>query len=176
MTVWTVEQIKPRLEIFKSWLADRGAEVYAPIHEYELLRFKTDKGTSVFYFKKNGEITFYGEAESAWNAYCNCTSWRARPPSKRRRARDHEINTIRERDGDLCFVCRQYVRPEDESIEHLVAVTHGGPNHISNKFLAHKSCNSKIGRLSAPEKISMHMDACLRQIEERLKILYDKIK
>lgn len=173
MTNWLVKEIQPKLESFKAWLSARGAEVHVPKDDYELIRFKTEKGTSVIYCKKNGETTFYGDAENAWDAFCNDASWRARPPKKR--SRNSEINTIRQRDGDLCFVCRKYVEHKDESTEHLVALTHGGPEHISNKYLAHKVCNSRVGHLSAPEKIKIHVDAILLQIEERLKVLHAKI-
>jgi hypothetical protein len=54
---------------------------------------------------------------------------------------------------------------EDESEEHLVSITHGGPQHISNKFLAHRVCNAKAGHMSAPEKIQLHVEAHLRAVQ-----------
>lgn len=158
MTTLTVEQVKPKLESFKVWLAARGAELLNPVSAFELLRFKTDKGLSVFYFKKNGAITPYGEAETAWNAFRKNATWRAYP-RERRKLNRIEVATIRKRDGDLCFYCQEYVHPKDESIEHLVALTHGGPDHISNSFLAHKDCNQRADHLSAPEKIKIHTAA-----------------
>lgn len=44
---------------------------------------------------------------------------------------------------------------KDVSIEHLVPKAHGGPTHLSNLFLAHKSCNAKAGHLSASEKLKI---------------------
>jgi 5-methylcytosine-specific restriction endonuclease McrA len=41
------------------------------------------------------------------------------------------------------------------TIEHLVPVAHGGPNHLSNCFLAHKRCNAAAGTLSAAEKVRL---------------------
>lgn len=73
------------------------------------------------------------------------------------------IRALRTRDGDLCFFCQRTVSQDNESAEHLVPVTHGGPNHISNLFLAHKGCNGQAGHLSAPEKIRIHVRAVIER-------------
>jgi hypothetical protein len=173
MLNWTVSTIKPKLEAFKIWLVARGAELHDSNGEYELLRFKTDKGVSIFYFKKNGAITFYGEARNAWLAFKNQTNWRAVPPTARIR-KPSDQNTVRTRDGHLCFFCSKTVEYTDGSLEHLVALTHGGPNHISNKFLAHVECNNAVGHLSAPEKIRIHTNGKMLLLTARLKANYGK--
>lgn len=65
------------------------------------------------------------------------------------------------RDGNECFFCLSPLG-QLKSVEHLVPVAHGGPNHISNKFLAHPDCNRAAGHLSAPEKIRIREEALLR--------------
>lgn len=167
----TIQKVGPRLEKLKVWLSERGAEVLVPTNEFEVLRFRTQKGVSVIYTKKNGAITFVGEAEVAWNAFMTAASWRANPATKRK-PNSTELSAIRARDGDLCFYCQEHVDDSDASEEHLVSLTHGGPNHITNKFLAHRICNQRVGNLSAPEKIKVHVTAVIRIAADKLRYLY----
>lgn len=160
---WTAKQIKAQLPQFLNFLSARGAEVLLPTNEWELCRFKSGNITSVIYFKKTGIISFYGDSHTAWLAFKNNTGWRANPATPRRKSRSPCIATLRERDGDGCFFCLEEVSEEDESEEHLVCVTHGGPNHIANKFLAHRLCNQNVGHLSALEKINIHVRAQLKK-------------
>jgi hypothetical protein len=151
-----VKEMNPRLDAFKKWLVARGAELLVTMGEWELLRFKSGDNLCIIYYKKNGEVTFHGKSEEVWKAYLSGSSWRAMPATARRQRSSTEITTLRKRDGDHCFFCMQLVSQEDESVEHLVSLTHNGPQHISNKFLAHKKCNAQANHLSAPEKIAIH--------------------
>lgn len=165
----TVALMQPKIGQFQSWLTARGAEVLMPVPGVELVKFRTPRGHSCITFKKNGIVTFQGEAEDAWKAFCLNLSWRAAPKTKRK-GTDHKIcAAIRQRDGDLCFFCRQVVSLEDESEEHLISITHGGPDHIANKFLAHKLCNNQVGSLSAIEKIKIHTEAEIERVLTRSK-------
>lgn len=163
-----VAEMRDRLEAFSSWLVARGAELMTPVADVELLRFKTPKGVSCVTAKKTGAVTFVGEAATAWKAYRNNETWRAVAPTKRNKTK-LDIPLIRKRDGDLCFYCREHVSQEDESAEHLVPLTHGGPDHLSNKFLAHRICNSNVGHFSATEKIRIHVNAVMRKAAEKMK-------
>lgn len=155
----TVSHIQPHLERFKDWLVARGAEVFEPC-AYELLRFKAGDKYHIIYYRQNGNVTFHGSSEKIWRFFRLNTDWRAMEATKRKPRPSNEITTIRKRDGDLCFYCQKYVPfGEEESSEHLVSLTHGGPHHISNKFLAHRVCNQQAGTLSAPEKIAIHTKA-----------------
>lgn len=143
---------------FSKWLVANGAELLSPTNQYELLRIRTERGVSLVYKNKANKITsITNDCKDAWRCYCLQLPWRAFTPVKRRRSSADE-QTLLERDGECCFFCAEPLG-EDISIEHLVATTHGGPNHISNKFLAHKQCNSNAGHLSAPEKIAIHVKA-----------------
>ena len=58
------------------------------------------------------------------------------------------------RDGNACLFCGKPL-DGDITVEHLVAIAHGGPNHVSNLFLAHAACNQAAGHMSAPEKVAL---------------------
>lgn len=164
MIAWTKNQITAKRKQFRDWLAANGAEVLEPTNEWELVRFKSGDGTGVIYFNAAGKVTFTGPAAEAWNAFKSAKQWRAVPATKRAKRSSPVMQAIRARDGGHCFYCLLPVTVEDESEEHLVPVTAGGPNHISNKFLAHKVCNQRAGHMSAPEKIRMHVEAHVKAV------------
>jgi len=155
--------LHPRvLPTFTSWIVSRGAQVLATTNEYEMLRFKTDTGTGVVYRNKHFRLKLVGEAPVAFEAFRKGLPWRATPAVPRvRRSADEQ--TLRLRDGDLCFFCQKDLG-DDATVEHLVARTHSGPNHISNKVLAHKICNADVGHMSAMEKIRIHTQALLSKL------------
>lgn len=163
MVIWNRKKISEKLDNFKKFLSTRGAEVLEPKSEWELIRFLTDKGISVIYTKKNGALTFYGSAEDAWIAFLNPSiSWRARPATKRTKE-NGTITTLRKRDGDGCFYCLLPVSQEEASVEHLLSLTHGGSNHITNKVLTHTVCNSKADCLCLMDKIKIHVRAHMQR-------------
>lgn len=159
----TAHRIASKAKAFGAWLSGCGAEVLEPTNEWEVVRFKSGDSTSIIYRNKVGGVRYTGDSELAWKAFSNGNAWRAKPPTSRRKSMSPMLRTIRKRDGDLCFFCQRPVSVENQSSEHLVPVTHGGPNHISNLFLAHKSCNASAGHLSAPEKIKIHVAAVLER-------------
>ena len=154
------------IDKFKRFLTERGAEVLSPTNGYEVIRFRSGDTTSIIYRRSTGRLTMTGEANTAYSACRSGTSWRAIPATKRSNYKkvNTRLKAIRKRDGDLCFYCMKPVSTEDGSEEHLVNATFGGPNHISNLFLAHKTCNHDAGTLSAPEKIKIHDDAVRQMI------------
>jgi hypothetical protein len=167
----TANQVIKRLENFKTFLGQRGAELLSVTNEWELIRFKTGKGVAIVYRSKdeNATCSFIGDAQQAWLEFLNPeTKWRAIPPTKRKPSQSVEYRTIRQRDGSDCFFCAEHVPEGQGTIEHLVPVCHGGPQHISNKFLAHKDCNAQAGNLSAPEKILLYHKSRLQRLFRRL--------
>lgn len=155
----TATRMLAKMTAFRDWLSGCGAQVLEPTNDWELVRFKAGDETSIIYRNKVGGVRYTGLAEPAWRAFSRGLAWRAKPPTIRKKRMSPMVRTIRARDGDLCFYCQRQVGADSESVEHLVAVTHGGPNHISNLFLAHKDCNAQAGHLSAPEKIRLHVQA-----------------
>ena len=157
---------RKKLETFREFLVRNGAQLLEPTNEWELLRFKAGSVTSIVYRSKAGGTTWTGEADAAWNAFTSAQPkpWRpleapARTPRIKQVKRKPVVATLLKRDGARCFYCWTPMPVEDCTVEHLVAQTHGGPNHISNLFLAHGACNEKAGHLSAPEKIAVHVAA-----------------
>lgn len=159
----TESMFRRKEKAFNDFLVSHGAEVLKPTNEYELMRFMANGWVHVIYRKANGLVTFASDSREAFDAFLSSKPWRGnvRPPKKKKSR--PRLAAIRERDGGNCFFCLEPVAIADESEEHLVAATHGGPNHISNLFLAHRKCNEEVGHLSAPEKIALHVVAILRK-------------
>ncbi len=143
---------------FEAWLTERGSEILAPSNTYEVARFRTDSGVGVIYKNSSGRLTsFVNGADKAYRAFKFNETWRAMPKPKRKmgtRIR-HLTATLIERDGLPCFYCGQDTSDENRSIEHLLSVTHGGPDHLANLALSHVECNRAVGHLSVKEKLEL---------------------
>lgn len=61
--------------------------------------------------------------------------------------------------GGDCFFCKQPLPREQASVEHLVALVHGGKDHDENCVVCCKALNQLLGRMSLKEKL----DVVLRQ-------------
>lgn len=57
--------------------------------------------------------------------------------------------------GGDCFFCRKKLGKAEASVEHLVAVTHGGKDNDENCVACCKSLNNLFGRMSLKEKLSI---------------------
>lgn len=151
-----------KVDRFKAWLVERGAELLISTNEYEVVRYRAGGVTSVVYRNdKNNRWKFTGDAQSAWHAYgdkspryrCDVRTARVRRTPAQR---DVQIRTIVARDGNVCFYCGDPFSDEaPPTKEHLVARTHGGPDTVHNLFVACSKCNSEVGHMSAAEKIRM---------------------
>lgn len=150
--------MKPKLSAadkkFLARVTEAGGEVLAPTNPYEAMRFKTKLGVGVVYEKANGTRTWNVEAEQVREHLDASRGSLAPVEVKGRRKGKGSVARLLERDGSACFFCGVQLG-DDITVEHLVAVAHGGPNHISNLFLAHGECNRAAGHLSAPEKVAM---------------------
>lgn len=155
-----------RIPAFSAWLAERGAKVLPIERQCELIRFRV--GNTVCHIASDGpkgKATFsHAVAAGALTAFLQGLQWRAATPTPRYGIGRSLYEVIRERDGDMCFFCRKPVAPGEGSIEHLVSLADRGPQHQSNLFLAHKSpCNRDAGRLPAPAKVQIAIDAAVSQ-------------
>ena len=150
----TRREVESKREAFKAWLTAHGASVMEPTNEWELVRFGQHSGASVIYGNARGGTSFTGEAKAAWDAYRSGQPW-AGAKRTRRKPMTPTVRTLLQRDGPGCFYCPGNTSDENRSVEHLVPVAHGDPNHISNLVLAHKQCNARAGHLSAMEKIRL---------------------
>lgn len=161
--------ITKRKDNFRQWLTARGAEVLEPTSEWELMRFRAGDETSVIYRNKSEQVNFTGGSLEAWEAYRNNMKWRAAPKTTRKRrtrkTRTPIIISLFKRDGNLCFFCQKELG-HDFTREHLVSITHGGPDNTYNMVLAHSQCNNDVGHLSAAEKIRIHVESVIRNANE----------
>ena len=55
--------------------------------------------------------------------------------------------------GEDCFFCRNKLTKAEASVEHLVALTHGGRDNDENCVACCKSLNNLFGRMSLKEKL-----------------------
>lgn len=145
------------IERFKAWLVERGAEILVPTNPYEVARFRAAGRAGIIYENQKGARTLTGEALGAWAAFkSNDGSWKPERRVKRKGKTAVIVHTLIARDGNVCFYCgAPFSAADPPTREHLVAVIHDGPNHISNSFLSCQVCNTEAGHLSAPEKIRM---------------------
>lgn len=140
------------LQTFRKRLEEAGAEILAPTNPYEVLRFRSSKGVGVVYKGKRGE-TWNAEALAARD-HLHAKAGSLAPVTINGRRRDKAtVDALLVRDGDCCLFCGKPL-DGDITVEHLVAIAHGGPNHVSNLFLAHAACNQAAGHMSAPEKVA----------------------
>lgn len=51
---------------------------------------------------------------------------------------------LRARDP-TCWICGDWVEPEDASVDHIWPTSRGGPDTVLNVALAHRDCNSRRG-------------------------------
>ena len=149
----TLAKLRKRLPVLKDWLVSRGAEVLEPTNEWEVLRFRAAGETHVVYRNARGEMTISKPTMGILNRHFSGDTWSAGVATTRRRYSTDE-RALLKRDGDCCFLCWLPLG-EDLTVEHLVAVVHGGANHIANKALAHAGCNSQMGHKPLMEKIRM---------------------
>jgi len=149
----SLAQLTKKRESFEKFIVARGAQVLQPTNEWEVLRFRTHKGVSVIYRNSKETLTFTGDSFNAWQSFEKGVAWVAVIATKRSKKDWVIVETLMKRDGIDCFFCWQEMDAEDRTLEHLVPLAHGGPNHISNLVLSHSKCNGLAGSKSVMEKI-----------------------
>lgn len=55
-------------------------------------------------------------------------------------------------DSYKCYLCNEYVQPEDRTIDHIVPLSKGGKDMITNVALTHWNCNY-VKRARLPEDV-----------------------
>ena len=55
--------------------------------------------------------------------------------------------------GGSCFFCKRQLQKAEASVEHLVALTHGGRDNDENCVACCKALNNLFGRMSLKEKL-----------------------
>lgn len=152
---------------FLEWLRQQGAEVLAPTNPYEVARFRARSGTHIVYTTASGCITASGFAKRALQAF---RSGHRLDMGLTKVPRDFAAKyraALYERDGRACFFCLADMPNEDMTVEHLVPVSKGGPNHLDNMVLAHELCNKRADNLPLVRKFQIRTDALHRQLREQ---------
>ena len=139
---------------FIEWLRREGAEVLAPTNAYEVARFIAHGGTHVIYEGRRG-ISANGFAWTCFNAFNEKRHVDMGITKKQRNGTLKTKCALRERDGEMCFFCFEKMPESDMSIEHLVSIQNGGPNHMDNLVLAHKKCNRQADNHPLKYKIEI---------------------
>ncbi len=158
-------KIKAMIDIvkFEKWLTDRGAEIIPVTNEYEALRFK---GREVGVLYKSGKVS---------NRYTSLTircfkhnkSWYGKPKQVgRSKNYSKQKKKILERDGRSCFYCGKIMELKDVSLEHLIPLSMGGKNELSNMVLAHEKCNNEVGNLPIYKKVNLAIKMRIENIKD----------
>ena len=127
-----------------------------PTNSYEIARFLTDSGIGIVYVNGSERITSWiNGADTAWLAYKHNREWRAVEKVNRGKKTLQDYRAIVARDGNTCVYCGVALAADVATIEHIVPVSAGGPNHLSNKTLACRECNAEAGHMSVREKIEL---------------------
>jgi len=53
------------------------------------------------------------------------------------------VETLKSRDGDSCFICKEEFVDESPTLDHWIPLAHGGRDEIENLRLAHRKCNTE---------------------------------
>jgi len=142
---------KFNIEKFSKWLTDRGAEILPLTNEHEILRFK-GKETGVIY--KSGKVNSSYASKAFWSFKFN-KKWDGGPINTgRQNSYKKEKALLLQRDGTDCFYCGHSLG-EDITLEHLIALSSGGKNSLSNMVLSHKNCNQNVNNISINEKVKL---------------------
>jgi hypothetical protein len=152
-----LRDLRARLPALEAFIVERGGEVLTPASEWELLRFKAQGAVHVVSRQASGHLVYGGDSAHAVRCWLGHLPWRGSDSHRGqvgKRLRSHHVRTLVARDGDACFLCGRPLG-DDITEEHLVPVTHGGPDHLANKVLAHAACNKRMGHLSVMEKIRL---------------------
>lgn len=140
---------------FKNWLENQGAEIHPPTNEWEALRFKGSNGVGLIHVNKKGRLNITTvAAKQAFFAFSEGVAWDGKPRKLRGRTKQEKsiVNRLLKRDGDKCFYCL-YPLGNNVTKEHLVPISHNGPDRIDNMVLAHSQCNNSMGSKSIIEKL-----------------------
>lgn len=153
----SMEAFAKHRESFTAFLLARGSAIMEPTNPYEVMRFVTDVGVGIIHRNAADRLTSWqGGAYEAFHAFINGSEWRASIKTARDRRAGRRliiVNTLAKRDGPNCIYCGCKLAPETATIEHVVSLTSGGPDHLANMALACKACNQEVGHMPAAQKI-----------------------
>ena len=138
-------------EKFKNWLTARGVEIIPCTNEHEDVRFK---GREIGVLYKSGKVANEYTLE-AFRCFIENKRWDGKPVNTGRyRNYKNEKAKLLQRDGSDCFYCGKSMK-DDISLEHLIALSSGGQNSLSNMVLCHEKCNQEVENKPISEKVKL---------------------
>lgn len=140
-------------EEFRAWLRSQGADVLAPTNQWEVVRFRARGAVHIVYTDARKNIKASGFAAECMEACRRGGNLSMGFTSDRKSLGARMKAALLARDGDLCFFCARVMTQEEMTVEHLVGIGKGWPNHTDNFALAHEECNKKAGNMPLMEKI-----------------------
>ena len=136
---------------FVEWLERYyGCKILDPTNKYEIIRWKGSE---------TGIIYNTGSVNSPYAAYAvecflNGASWNGGSKNLNRRSiSDRNREIIESETNGLCFICGKKMN-DDVTVEHIVELSRGGSNDITNLTFAHQSCNYGLMNMDIKEKIN----------------------
>lgn len=148
---------------FISWLQGYGCEILPKTNDFEDVRWRgSHVGVRYTSGKTNGPYAY-----RAIIAFVKRQKWDGGPVrTGRKKSYVKQKAHILKRDGSDCFFCGLPLG-DDITVEHLIALTRGGPNALSNMVLAHEDCNAGAHTQDVAVKVRV-------AIENRVKLLTSK--
>ena len=146
--------LKKKVPEFQDWLVYCGAKILEPTNPWEVVRFRALGKVQIIYKNAKNEWNFTACDMEPVNAFLAGRSWSAVKISPRKQRKPQEVLILLKRDGDNCFLCG-FPMGDDVTVEHLLPISIGGPNHMGNYALTHSRCNELLGNKSLMEKIKL---------------------
>lgn len=139
------------IEKFKEWLQNYGCEILPTTNQYEAVRFE-GREVGVLYTSGKTSGIYATRAIVCFN---NKKKWDGSPIKTGRNSSYKKQKTaLVERDGTCCFYCGEEMN-DDITVEHLIALSCGGKNVLSNMVLAHEKCNHMVKNIPISEKVKL---------------------
>lgn len=147
-------QLINRLEKFHRWLAAHGAEVLICDENFEpgktLTSFLAD-GVEYALHTDHRDV-LWGTAMPLVECWLHQRPYPLKQAAVVKRRVKGCAEALLARDGPDCFLCGKPLGA-DSTVEHLLALVHGGSNSLANLALVHSECNKVLGDKSVTEKI-----------------------
>lgn len=163
-----IRRDKFKLDSFAAYLASNGAEICVPTNQYEVIRYrafwegKSKPVVHIVYVKESGLLTYTGGSKEHYEAFLHgddMPDTKSEAVEEKRVRRVKNTTAIREklrqRDGDACWYCGCSLDAAPHNVEHLINISDGGTNALSNLVLAHVDCNAKAGNLPLHKKMEL---------------------
>lgn len=152
MNIFNKQNEKKLLE-FARWCVDQGCICESLTSDWEVLRINAHGKKLILYKNAKDVLNWPFELLQAYKAFCRNDTYKGFVQKfSERRSSATLRKRILQRDGTKCFYCGEEMG-DDVTLEHILAIKHGGVNRIENLACCHEQCNKDVGHLSISQKI-----------------------